>query len=416
MKDIKQAVILCGGLGTRLRPITNELPKPMVEINGKPFLWYLMDKLASPPNNINSFLLLTGYLQNKIIDFFGNGEKFGWQIKYGIGESKWDTGRRLWEAQNLIDHHFLLCYSDNFAQVKLDINYKVWKKNNSDITLVLANKKKGNVEIKDNKNNIAYYLDRKNNHNLVELGFMICKKESIFETYKKIKTSPEISFSLILEKLSKEKKISGSQCLDNYHSIGDIERLKKTIKYLKPKRILLLDRDGIINEKAETGKYITSWKDFKFIKDTINALRKLSKNGFKFIIISNQAGVSTGDVNLSELEEIHNKMVKYLKSEKINILEIFVSIDHWKSNNFRRKPNPGMFFEVADKYLLRLDNTFYIGDDKRDILAARNASCRSIFIGKKIENNEPSPDIQAENLSQVVNKIINHFSEMEAKY
>ena len=76
MKNFTQAVILCGGLGTRLRPITNTIPKPMVMINKKPFLWFLMDKLSSPPNNIKRFLLLTGYLQEHIIDFFNDSIAF----------------------------------------------------------------------------------------------------------------------------------------------------------------------------------------------------------------------------------------------------------------------------------------------------------------------------------------------------
>ena len=117
MRDITQAVILCGGLGTRLRPITNSIPKPMVDINEKPFLWYLLAKLSSPPNNIKKFLLLTGYLQETIKNYFKDGNQFGWEISYSSGPAHWETGRRIWEAKEHLDKQFVLCYSDNFAQV-----------------------------------------------------------------------------------------------------------------------------------------------------------------------------------------------------------------------------------------------------------------------------------------------------------
>ena len=95
---IDQAVILCGGLGTRLLPITKNTPKPMVDCNGKPFLWYLLSYLNK--QNIKKVLLLTGYLSNQIVNYFGNGQKFGLTIEYHEGPINWDTGRRIWEAND----------------------------------------------------------------------------------------------------------------------------------------------------------------------------------------------------------------------------------------------------------------------------------------------------------------------------
>ena len=117
-KKIQQAVFLCGGLGTRLRPITNKIPKPVVEINKIPFLWYLLDRVSD--NGIKRFLLLTGYLGSEIKNYFGDGKKFNWFIDYSHGPSDWDTGRRLWEAKDKLEDNFLLSYSDNFVQIRLD--------------------------------------------------------------------------------------------------------------------------------------------------------------------------------------------------------------------------------------------------------------------------------------------------------
>ena len=412
MKKFTQAVILCGGLGTRLSPITNTIPKPMVMINEKPFLWYLMDKLSSPPNNIKRFVLLTGYLQENIINFFNDGIKFGWEIKYSCGDKSWETGKRIWEARKLLDSIFLLCYCDNFAQVVLEKGYKVWLKNDSIITLLISNKENGNVKIKKEQN-IKYIKGRKKDYNYVDLGFMICNKKSLFEEFNLIDKSPEIDLSLILEKLSLKNKISCYLLKDSYKSIGDLERLEKTKEYFKPKRIILIDRDGVINQKANKGEYITSWDKFIFIKDTVEALSKLAKNGFKFIIISNQAGISTGDLTKYDLDNIHKSMLKSMKQKKIDILDIFISYDHWQSNSFRRKPNPGMFFEASRKYNFRLDKTFYIGDDPRDCLAAKRASCGSILIGENIKNSEIDADYKAMKLTQLTGFLITKFKKYE---
>ena len=133
---LKQAVILCGGLGTRLKPLTDNLPKPMVLVNGKPYLYYLLQQLAD--QGITEFLLLTGYLGDQISDYFGDGRLWNWNISYSAGPTEWDTGRRIWEARKLFDPQFLLLYSDNFAQLRLSKLIDLRETLNCPITLILA--------------------------------------------------------------------------------------------------------------------------------------------------------------------------------------------------------------------------------------------------------------------------------------
>ena len=108
-------------------------------------------------------------------------------------------------------------------------------------------------------------------------------------------------------------------------------------------------------------------------------------------------------------------MKAFLKTKGIDIIDIFVSKDHWKSKSFRRKPNPGMFFEVSEKYLLRLDETFYIGDDPRDCEAAKNASCRSILIGDSIDKTKCTPDYYSLRLTDLIPFILEKFIDKEEK-
>ena len=92
---IKQPVLLCGGRGTRLKPITDFIPKPMVNIHGKPFLYYLLNQLSK--KYITEFVLLTGYFGKQIENYFKNGKKYGWNIKDSKGPVLWNTGKRMLE-------------------------------------------------------------------------------------------------------------------------------------------------------------------------------------------------------------------------------------------------------------------------------------------------------------------------------
>ena len=97
MKMIKQAVILAGGQGTRLQPLTLTTPKPLIPINGKPFVQYLIEHLKE--NGIEEIIFLTGYLGDQIEKYFGDGEKLGIKISYASSPVNYDTGSRIRDAK-----------------------------------------------------------------------------------------------------------------------------------------------------------------------------------------------------------------------------------------------------------------------------------------------------------------------------
>ena len=129
---------------------------------------------------------------------------------------------------------------------------------------------------------------------------------------------------------------------DSYHSISDPKRWQKAQEYLKPKKIILIDRDGVINKKASRGEYISKWEDFIWIQETRVAMKLMANEGFKFIIISNQAGIARGIISFTELEKIHNNMKNELQNDDIEILDIYICPHHWNEECFCRKPKPGM--------------------------------------------------------------------------
>src|SRR6185369_6652215 len=96
-----QAVILAGGRGTRLLPLTISRPKPMILFHGRPFLEYLIDQLRE--QGFRRILLLLGYLPEIIMDYFGDGRRFGIQMDYHVTSVDDETGARLRSARDRID-------------------------------------------------------------------------------------------------------------------------------------------------------------------------------------------------------------------------------------------------------------------------------------------------------------------------
>lgn len=114
-----KAVILAGGLGTRLRPITYFYPKPMVPVKNKPFLEYLLNFLKS--QGIFEFILCLHYMAEKFIEYFGDGTKFGCKIVYSVEERPMGTAGAIKRAARYLNSTFLVLNGDTY----LDVN--IWK-------------------------------------------------------------------------------------------------------------------------------------------------------------------------------------------------------------------------------------------------------------------------------------------------
>jgi NDP-sugar pyrophosphorylase family protein len=112
-----QAVILAGGLGTRMRPMTETIPKPMIPVCGKPFLHHQLELLRK--NGIGRVLLLVSYLGEQIEQYFADGEALGLKLSYSYEQSPLGTGGALKNAGKKLEEVFLLLNGDTF----LDIDY-----------------------------------------------------------------------------------------------------------------------------------------------------------------------------------------------------------------------------------------------------------------------------------------------------
>ena len=408
---VSQAVILCGGRGERLRPLTDEMPKPMVSVNGRPFLQYLLEQLAE--NGINRFVLLTGYLGEKIVEYFGDGSSWGWSISYSNGPVEWSTTKRIHEALDQIDEQFLLLYSDNFAQLRLSELARVKNDRNSAITLSVVRKFPGNIQLDANSSVAKYDSSRsESSAEFVEIGYSLISKSKIIAC---LDEHIHENFSSVIQSLTEDQQVSAVQVKTGYMSISDPLRLSRTEAFLKQHKILLLDRDGTLNVKPQRGEYVNSIDEFNWIESSRDALRTLGEKGFSFIIISNQAGVATGATKLEDLNKINEFIRAEFLSLGLRLLEIYVCTDHWNSESEFRKPNPGMFLAAAIDHKFRLDHSIYVGDDIRDAVAAKNAGCKCVLVspGELIEDAGVRVESIGQSFMDLVPTIINKYESWE---
>ena len=112
-----KAVILAGGLGTRLRPLTNNTPKPMLPIGEKPILEHLIN--WTKKNGVKSIVLCVSYLRETIEDYFEDGEKFGVKIEYAISKKQLATAGQLKTAEEFIEGNFVCMYGDSLFNFNL---------------------------------------------------------------------------------------------------------------------------------------------------------------------------------------------------------------------------------------------------------------------------------------------------------
>ncbi|TAK16011.1 MAG: nucleotidyltransferase family protein, partial [Nitrosarchaeum sp.] len=130
-----KAVILAGGLGTRLQPYTTFLPKPMLPLGEKPILEHLIDWTRK--NGVKSVVLCVSYLRKTIEDYFEDGKRFGVSIEYAVSNRPLATAGQLKTAEKFIDDTFVCMYGDSIFDFNLRNMINQHKKKKSFVTMSL---------------------------------------------------------------------------------------------------------------------------------------------------------------------------------------------------------------------------------------------------------------------------------------
>lgn len=230
-----QAVILAGGLGTRLWPITKEVPKPMVPVAGAPYLEHQLKLLQR--QGFRDIVLLTGYLGEQIETHFGDGSRWDLRIKYSRETTPLGTGGALREALPLLHDDFLLLYGDSFLPMNYAGVLGRLRETSTLATVVVYDNRLADTSV---KNNIAlttngfvarYDKDRAQDTELthVEAGVLALTRGAV-ELIPTGKVSLEQE---IFPRLIEQRQLSALSTTQRFYDIGTPDRLRVIEEYLQ---------------------------------------------------------------------------------------------------------------------------------------------------------------------------------------
>lgn len=432
-----KVVIMAGGKGTRIASIKSDVPKPMIEICGKPILLWQIENLKAC--GLTDITLVTGYLGEVIRNYFMDGSNFDVHISYYEEDHPLGTAGALFKM-NLQDDFLLMC-----GDVIVDVDFNrfiqfhhehhAWASLMSHpnghpydssllVTEILPPQEKGGLPIDTHR--VMKWMNKEDERlyykNRVNAGIEIISPELLHETMKSyIPRHPETPDKIDLDRDVLKPNIASGRIFaydtseyikdmgtpDRYHEAEkDILSGKVKARNLSQKqKAIFLDRDGTINKYVG---FLTKPEEFDLLPGVAEAIRQINHSGYLCIIVSNQPVIARGDCTFEQLQEIHDKMETLLGQEGAFVDAIYYCPHHpdkgfegerpaYKIDCNCRKPKPGLLLQAAKDWNIDLSQSYMIGDSERDVEAGNAAGCKQSFF---IKTNEPNA------LLSIVNKII----------
>lgn len=370
----RQAVILAGGRGSRMRPLTDDRPKPMIEFHGRPFLAYVIEMLRDA--GFDNILLLLGYRAEVIQNYFGDGSKFGISISYSVSAPEDLTVRRMQLARDRIEDCFMLLYCDNYWPLRIDHMWSHYRAVGAPAMITVYRNSDGysRDSVKVDPDGWVRVFDRSRTTpglRGVEISYAILTKAVLDLLPDEDALVEEALYPPLVEMGQLSAYVSDHR----YYSVGSLERLPLTNEFFARRPVALLDRDGVLNRKPPKAEYVRNWSEFHWLPGVKEALAKLKAAGHRLVVISNQAGVARGAMTAADLEEIHRRMQEEAAEAGGKIDAIYTCTHGWEEGCECRKPRPGLLFQAQRDWNFDLTRAVFIGDDERDAAAADAAGC-----------------------------------------
>ena len=435
-----KTIIMAGGKGTRIASVKSDVPKPMIEIGGKPILEHQIDNLRKC--GLTDITLVIGYLGHVIKDYFGDGSQFGVNINYFIEDHPLGTAGALFKIPELREDFLLLC-----GDVMLDVDFNRFilfhKKHQSWaslmahpnghpfdssllITEILPPQQKGGMPVDTHR--VLQWLNKEDERtyyrNCVNAGIEIISPKLLDEVRKhyvprhaetpdKIDLDrdvlkPYISSGKIYAYLTPEYIKDMGTPERFYETEKDIQNGKPAARNLKNRqKAIFLDRDGTMN--IQKG-FLTKVEDFELIEGVAEAIHQINLSDYLAIVVTNQPQIARGDCTFEDLQLIHNKMETDLGLHGAFVDGIYFCPHHtdkgfpgeridYKCNCDCRKPNPGMLLKAAKDFNIDMSLSYMIGDSANDVKAGEAAGCCKSFL---IDGN--SPNALSETVTMILNK------------
>ena len=159
-------------------------------------------------------------------------------------------------------------------------------------------------------------------------------------------------------------------------------------------KLVILDRDGVINQDSD--QFIKNTTEWKAIPGSLEAIAKLNQAGYRVVVASNQSGIGRGLLDMGALNAINDRMYRVLAQVGGRIDALFYCPHAAEANCDCRKPKPGMFIDIAQRFNVDLAGVPSVGDSLRDLQAAVTAGAQPMLVltgkGAKTEAAGGLPD------------------------
>jgi D,D-heptose 1,7-bisphosphate phosphatase len=401
-----QVVIAAGGKGSRLKQVTADLPKPMVEIAGKPLLEHQV--MLARKHGIRDVLLLTGYGAEQIEQYFGDGAAWNVRIDYQRETQPLGSAGALLNAFDKLQETFFVLYGDTILNVDLRRMAATHSANASATLFVHPNDHPQDsdlVELGDANEIVAMHSYPHpagySFPNLVNAALYVFSKRALrpFLHYPFERSAPDICKHLFPAMKAQGGALYGYRSREYIKDAGTVERLERVRRHYESGRVaagsletpvpaVFLDRDGTLN--YERG-WLNSAGMLELLPGAAEAVRAINDSGRMAVIVTNQPVVARGECTEQELHHIHNRL-EWLLGEAHAYADAIYYCPHHPDAGFPgervdlkvschcRKPAAGMLEAAARDLHLDIDRSWIIGDSEADVTAAANFGIRSVLV------------------------------------
>ena len=433
-----RTIIMAGGKGTRISSVTSDIPKPMIKIEGKPVLEHEIECLRD--QGFTDLIITVSHLGSIIMDYFGDGSRFGVSVQYFNEETPLGNAGALFKLRNELEDDFLLLNADAIFDVDFNRFVDFHRAHGGLVTLFThpnSHPYDSGVLIADENGAVEQWLTKEDvrpqwYRNRVNAGLHVINPKALDMTGIDAETVGTVGGDGKIIKVDLDRQILKPLCgtgrmfcyvspeyvkdmgtPDRYEAVcRNFAAGRVKAKNLKQKqKAVFLDRDGTINKYVG---FLRNIDVFELMPDAAEAIRKINESGYLAIVVTNQPVIARGEVTVSELQLIHNKMETLLGAEGAYLDAIYYCPHHphkgyegevpeLKVDCECRKPKPGMLIKAAEDFNISLEDSWMIGDGENDVKAGKAAGCRTVLIGTE----EYGQDIAATSLLEAVEQITN---------
>ena len=371
---VTQAVCLVGGRGTRLGPLTEQTPKPMLPVGGKPCLDYIVHEARR--FGLLKLLFLTGY-RSEAIEARYAGKRFGQlEVEVVVEPAPAGTAGALVNATDKLDESFFIMNGDSFfdfnwLSLAPALQHHGWKIHAA-LASGIEGSRYGRVDLQDGR--IHGFTPEGPSGQPINAGIYLVRK-SVLED---IKTSPCSLEREIMPGLAQRGELLGTSAKGSFIDIGipdDLKRAQTLLPAYMKRRAVFLDRDGVLNR--DDG-YVYRPEQIVWVPGAMEAVRWLNDHGYYVFVVTNQGGVAHGYYGEDHVHALHFWMQQQLQVRGAHIDAFEHSpfhpdgvVEAYARDSELRKPQAGMLHKLQREWTVELEGSFMVGDRESDVTAAQ---------------------------------------------